>query len=1107
MYRREELEKAIAALEAQRGILGDGVVDAMVAAAREKLAALEKQPASEQRKQVTVLFADISGFTAMAEMMDAEEVHSTINALWQHLDATITAHGGMIDKHIGDAVMALFGAPTAHEDDPERAIRAALAMQQAIPEFVQATHGPLLSGPIQAESLAALQMRIGIHTGPVVLGSVGTTAEYTAIGDTVNVARRLQYAAPVGGILISHDTYRHVRGVFDVEPLEPLPLKGKAAPVQGYVVQGAKPRAFRISSRGIEGLETRMIGRDEELNQLQERLRRALEQGQGEALLVSGEAGVGKSRLLYEFTAWIELLPESVRFFKGRTDPQMSQIPYALIRDVLAFRFEIQEGDSATVAREKLEQGFVSFMGEAGLEKAHFVGHLIGFDFSDSPYLRGILDDVRQIRDRAFYYAAQFFQTVTAEQPAVLFLEDIHWADDGALDLVDYLARECRPYPLVIVALARPDLFEKQPSWSHGGESFSHMVLKPLQEEDSRQLIAEILHKVAEMPADLPNLIVGRAGGNPFYIEELIKVLIEEEVIVKGRGPWQVRRERLADVGIPPMLTGVLQARLDRLTPLERKILQQASVVGRIFWDGVVSHIAQVDRGSVRETLQRLWEKEWLYSRQDATFPGEKEFLFKHALLHEVTYESVLRRQRRAYHAQVAEWLIEQSGERAAEYAGLVGSHYERAGRKPLAAEWYARAGKQAEDTYAPEAAIRYYQKALDFLPKTATVSVQRAAVFEGLGNELGRLGRYAAATQAYRAMLTAAESADDELAQAHAWERLAWVQGSQGNYHAAIENADHAEELSRATGAQVVLVRALHRKGLAFLELGRPEKALDLGEQALTLSTELSARREMAKSLNLLGAVHWLLGKHRQATRYMEEALSIHWELDDRQGVGVTLNDLAATAQMRGDFRSAIILYEDAREIFEAIGYREGELVCLSNLGGARIRLEEYPAAEVDLRRVLEMAESSSWFLSETYRFLAEALLCQGKLGEAEEAAQQALHLGKEIEQQEWIAGAWRALGMVAAQMGGSVAYGGGSYGAGDCFSESLLIYEETGMEGERARTIREWARYEIEHGDPHAGERMWLEARDIFDRLGMGMEVERMRNLPQRRKAEQQG
>jgi tetratricopeptide (TPR) repeat protein len=355
--------------------------------------------------------------------------------------------------------------------------------------------------------------------------------------------------------------------------------------------------------------------------------------------------------------------------------------------------------------------------------------------------------------------------------------------------------------------------------------------------------------------------------------------------------------------------------------------------------------------------------------------------------------------------------------------------------------------------------------------------------------------------------MLTAAESATDESAQARAWERLAWVQASQGNYHGAIENADRAEAIGRAAGAQVVLVRALHRKGLAFLELGRPEKALDLGDQALTLSTKLSARREMAKSLNLLGAVHWLLGKHHQATRYMEEALSIHWELDDRQGVGVTLNDLAATAQMRGDFRSAVILYEDAREIFEAIGYREGELVCLSNLGGARIRLEEYEEAEEDLRRVLAVAESSSWFLSETYRFLAEALLGQGKPEEALEAAKQALHLGKEIEQQEWIAGAWRILGMVAAQMGSSIAYGGGSCSPGDCFSESLLIYEETGMEGERARTIREWARYEIKRGDRQAGERMWLEARDIFDRLGMGMEVERMRNLPQRQKPIEQG
>jgi class 3 adenylate cyclase len=263
----QQLEQAIAALEGQRGILGDAVVDAALAPMREKLAALQAQavPSEQQRKQVTVLFADVSGFTAMSETLDAEEVTEIMNALWARLDAAITAQGGQIDKHIGDAVMALWGVESAREDDPERAIRAALAMQAEIRNFVE------------TQQLASRQMRIGLNTGPVLLGEVGTTHEFTAMGDAVNLASRLEHAAPVGGVLISHATYRQVRGVFDVQAQAPLAVKGKAAPVQTYVVLQAKPRAFRMGTRGVEGIETHMVGRDAELLTLQSAFADALD--------------------------------------------------------------------------------------------------------------------------------------------------------------------------------------------------------------------------------------------------------------------------------------------------------------------------------------------------------------------------------------------------------------------------------------------------------------------------------------------------------------------------------------------------------------------------------------------------------------------------------------------------------------------------------------------------------------------------------------------------------------------------------------------------------------------------------------------------------------
>ena len=265
MSEQDKLIKAIASLDAQRSTLGDEVVDAAINPMREKLADLQKKDNGEQRKQVTILFADVSGFTAMSEGLDAEEVSEIMNSLWQEIDAAITGHGGIIDKHIGDAIMALWGVHIAHEDDPQRAVRTALKMQQIVSQF-------------RLNKSVSLAMRIGINTGPVMLGEVGTAGEYTAMGDAVNLASRLEHAAPVNGVLVSLDTYKHIRGIFDVSPQEPLKVKGKRELVRSYVVERAKDRAFRNPSRGIEGIETRMMGRDAEHLIMQNIYRDAMEE-------------------------------------------------------------------------------------------------------------------------------------------------------------------------------------------------------------------------------------------------------------------------------------------------------------------------------------------------------------------------------------------------------------------------------------------------------------------------------------------------------------------------------------------------------------------------------------------------------------------------------------------------------------------------------------------------------------------------------------------------------------------------------------------------------------------------------------------------------------
>lgn len=1117
MTEREQLEQAIIIQETLRPTLGDAMVDATIAALRQKLDALEPQAPLEQRKQATVLFGDISGYTAISETLDAEDVKEMMNALWARLDKAITNQGGTVVAHMGDGVMAVWGAQTAQEDDPERAIRAALVMQEEVGQFV-ATNVCFVGLKGQsAENAPTLRMRIGINTGPVILGTVATTKEFTALGDTTNLAARLEHAAPIGGILIAHDTYRQVRGAFDVQPLKPISVKGKSEPIQVYVVERAKPRAFRVGTRGVEGVETSMVGRHAELERLLDALHAVIDEHELQVVTVLGEAGLGKSRLLYEFNNKVELMPEHIQIFNARATESTRALPYALVRDLFSFRFEILDSDPVAVAREKLEQGMVACFGEGeeAQVRAHFIGHLIGLDFSASPHLSGILNDAKQIHDRAFHYATQFFAAVGRDRVAVMYLDDLHWADDGSLDFVEHVARTCADVPLLILCLSRPTILEQRPAWGEEGAGRTRLMLQPLSKRESRQLVEEILRQAENVPQELRDLVVSGAEGNPFYLEELIKMLIDQKVIEPGEEQWRVDASRLAEVRVPPTLTGVLQARLDGLMGEEKTVLQRASVVGRKFWDNAVEHLnaeaAEVHSNicdvNAHFTLETLRHKELIFARGASAFGGTNEYIFKHALLRDVTYESVLMRERRKYHRKIAEWLEERVGERVNQYAATIAEHYERANEIARAVEWYGRAGQQAREAYALVTAIGFYRKALDFSsavkeePGQATWGAQRLEWYAGLAEALWWQARFAEAVEAYTAMLEAAETEGDVLAQARACNGMALVQERQGDNRASLESAKCAERLAGGADptpeALTEMAAALNRQGSVLYRLGEVTAGMATGERALVISTALgqSGRRERAGGLRALGVAHLMLGHYEQSYSYLEQAQALYRELGDRRGVSNMLSTMGETARQRGDYPAAVRLYQEALAIARDIGERTGQIICLNNLGGARLGLGDYDEAEADLRQVISMAGPSSYqVLTETYSFLAAACLGQGKVEEALEAAQRALALGQQTENHELIAEAWRTIGLVAARLPQPIVIEGQNFDAPACFGASLRLFTESGMEAQRARTLHDWARYEQEKERHDEARAMMEEAREIFTRLGMERELERM-------------
>lgn len=1086
MDERERIRQAIEALEGQRATLGDTVVDTALAPLREKLAALGA-PAAEQRKQVTVLFADVSGFTAMSEHMDPEEVRDVMNILWNLLDTAITEYGGTIDKHIGDAVMALFGSPLAREDDPERAIRAALDMLAVFQDVA----GELGAGG------RPLGMRIGIHTGPVILGVVGSTSEHTAMGDTVNLASRLEHAAPVGGVIISHDTYRHVRGVFDVDALPALRVKGKSEPIRTYRVDRAKPRAFRLVARGVEGIETRLVGRDGELRLLQDGLREVMAEGCARCFTVVGEAGIGKSRLLWAFTESVELLPEQVRLFRARVTQQTGRLPYAILRDLLFYRFEIQESDSTAVAREKLARGLGQLMEDGAEEAASFLGHLAGVPHPDSPHLRGILEDARQLRDRALQNLVRLLEAATRAMPVVMILEDLHWADEGSLDLVESLMSRCRDLPLMVVCAARPLLLERRPAWGEAAPTHRRVHLGPLTAADTGRLVEEILQRVPDVPQFLGQKLADAAEGNPFYVEELIKMLIDDGVIRTGE-TWSVETQRLPDLRVPPTLTAVVQARLDALSPDERWTLQRASVLGRVFWDEALGALDQGSAGDVSAVLDSLCRRDLVFRRQETAFSDTREYAFKHAILHEVTYETVLLRLRRTYHRRSARWLVERAGEQRDAYAGVIAQHWESAGDAGEACAWYRRVARRAQETYALGEADACYRKALALLPPGAGDPHDRVDLQEGLGTVLLWKASYAEALDVFAEIEKTARASNDTRARARAAIDEALAHHGLGNYRTALERADRAGDLASEAGDDGLVVEALLQQGWCHVRLGAADTAEAMGSEAQQLAAHLGANRQAAQSFLLLSAASQLLGSYDRSARHGEAALSLFREIGDRDGTAGSLIALGETARLSGDYTAATGLYQKALEAYRQMGVRAGEINARSNLGGARVALGEWEEAEALLRDVVTEAPEGWFGLPETYRFLAEALLGQGRTEAALDTARRALTLGETSEAPELVGPAWRVLGEVAAALGAPAAVKGEDRDATFCFAESARILGGAGMAAERARTRWAWAQYELGQGDRERGKELWAEAQGDFARLGMNHEVERMGARP---------
>jgi class 3 adenylate cyclase/tetratricopeptide (TPR) repeat protein len=920
-HEAEQLRQAIEALEEKRSELGDAVVDSALGPMRQRLAELTTSQRS-RRRQVTVMFADVKGYSTLVERLDPEWVGDLVDRLWGELGRIVVENGGRVVQHLGDGVLALWGGEHSDEDDAEKAVRAGLSMLERMQTFE--------SDRVRA---GTLQLRVGINTGLVHLGHVGVTEEFRATGDTVNVASRLESNAEPGTVLISRTTYNQVRGVFDVSYVGDLELKGRNEPVGAYRVDSLRPRAFRVRARGLEGLETRMVGRGRHLSRVVDAHRTTTETGDSSVIVVSGEPGIGKSRLLYEYRDWIET--EStirVRWFEGRCVPDTAERPLGLLRDLFANRFEISDDDDPESVARKLESGFEG-LGVGDQHLPATLGWVLGLAANVGEEDRQGLHIRRKL---ALDELVRAIAQLGRQMPAVIVLEDLHWADPGSLDVIERVVA-LEPRGLVIVATTRPVLAETRGTWlAEGGLGTSHGVvpLEHLSSHEVRELVTHILRYADRTPEALVGRVVDSSDGNPLHVEELIKILIDDGVITAGP-TWEVHEERLRDHRVPDTLTGVLQARLDRLPPDQFRALQHASVFGRFFWADAVSALG--DANGADEVIAGLVEAELVFPRTPSRFQHTTELAFKHEFTRAVAYDTIALAERPELHRRAARWLDRNSGLRAGELALEVARHYDEAEDREGAFTWYERAARHAENQSAYEDAARLWG-----------IASERATTQQDRDRALVSLGYshiVAGALEEARGLLLGLRSSEpvaDPAAvatQMHVCAELARIAiFLDGDFALARELL--TEGLAMSTGDETVRAELMLRHQLGNLAIwtGDYEEAIRIHEANVERASEGSEFYRRGWGLNSLSFALTQSGELDRAMAVADRVIRAADELGDPRLRMGGIAQKGVVALFREDWTESLAWFGEAQELNRRNGDPEKFATVANYLGEAAL-------------------------------------------------------------------------------------------------------------------------------------------------------------------------
>ena len=961
---------------------------------------------------MTVLFADLSGYTAVAERMDPETVKTLVDGALQRLGQEVQRYGGTVDKYIGDNVMALFGAPVAHEDDAERAVRAALGMQAAMGEVNE-----------RLPEGVTFALRVGLNTGEVLAGAVGD--DYTVTGDTVNVASRLQTAARPGSVTVGERTMRATSEAIRYEQLEPLELKGKAEPVPAWEAVGLI--AEHAVRRATIGREAPLVGRDYEVGALESLFERVVREGRPHLVTLIGEAGVGKSRLLNEFEQRISGREAALR--TGRCLPYGPGTVFWALGEVLREECGINEADTSEEAWGKLASYVEQALGESSESRAAIIGHSLGLDVPED---LGQVDseDPERMRE-SFFSALRSVVEAMSRQPLVLAFEDIHWADEGMLDVIEHLAQWVRG-PLMLLCLTRDELLERRPTWGGGRRNVTQLFLEPLTVEDTRQLVTALLPD--EDSAEVAPVVAERSGGNPLFAEEMVRRIREE-----GGGEA---------VQLPETVQAVLAARLDALDPFERRLVQQASVVGRTFWASSLVGVSQAEGHDLEQALTSLQEKDILAPGNEGRGgpTGERELAFKHVLIRDVAYGMLPKAVRSRKHFEVGAFYEARAGDRTDEVVALLAEHYGRAaalGREgglakdelgPMAeraVRFLEEAGDAAAQLYSNREAVSHYRHAREVGSEDLAVPVR---IGEKLGDVSLRLGRVDAAIGVWQECLEYHRGQEDLERVADLHRKIGAGLSHKGERKAAIEHYQKGINLLKDGPPRLELVRLYEEAAWLYLHTGDNMLAIYASEKALRLAERLGETRAASRAHGIFGRVFGRIGDTEKARSNLERsvelargsdhgetilallALGRHLEISEAEtGLAASAYAEALTlAEQVGDLPAQVELHaaiaqlavyradweqvEESTEASADLAEREGLVgkLCLPYVLRALLRWREGDAAGATklFRQAHELAEKVGWseLAFQALFGLAIALRDDGDLSRAVIALDQAV-------------------------------------------------------------------------------------------------------------------